>query len=88
LKNGQLRYVSWPKGKGTSEAPDLVLLNGKLQMDGTGRNQRYIFNNGDFRYHLNVNTIGSSSATYGMLEVYKGDNEVLKEAVVSVGRNQ
>jgi len=87
LKDGQLRYTSWSKGKKVSEKPDLVLLNGRLQMDGSGRNQSYAFHNGDFKYQLKVNSIGRSSATYGMLKVYKGVKEVASEAVVSVGRN-
>ncbi len=87
LKDGQLRYTSWSKGKKISQKPDLVLLNGKLQMDGSGRNQSYVFHNGEFKYQLKVNSIGASSATYGMLKVFKNGQEVGSEAVVSVGRN-
>ncbi len=87
LKNGQLRYTSWAKNKKTSQKPDLVLFNGQLQVDGSGRNQSYVFHNGDFKYQLKVNSIGISSATYGMLKVFKGEQEVGSDAVVSVGRN-
>jgi len=88
LKDGQLRYTSWSKGKRVSEQPDLILHNGKLQMDGSGRNQSYVFYNKEYKYQLKVNTIGSSSATYGMLKVFKNGQEVGSEAVVSVGGNQ
>ena len=88
LKDGQLRYTSWSKGKKTSQKPDLILHNGMLQMDGTGRNQSYVFHNGKYKYQLKVNSIGTSSATYGMLKVFKGGQEVDSEAVVSVGRNK
>jgi len=88
LKNGQLRYTSWSKNKRVSEQPDLVLHNGKLKVDGSGRNQSYVFYNKNYKYQLKVNTIGSSSATYGMLKVFKNGQEVSSEAVISVGRNQ
>jgi len=82
---GQLRYVAWPKGKRTSETPDIVLHNGKIAIDGSGRNQRYIFNNGKFSYHLNVNVTGAiSSASSGTLDVFKNNQPILSEVARSV----
>ncbi|MEE9445391.1 MAG: hypothetical protein V3V19_06985 [Cocleimonas sp.] len=82
---GQLRYVAWPKGKSTSEAPDIVLHNGKIAIDGTGRNQRYIFKNGKFSYHLNVNVIGTSRlVSSGTLDVFKNNQSILSEVAMRV----
>ena len=83
--NGNLRYVAWPNSKKLSEAPDIVLLNGKVAIDGSGRNQRYIFNNGKFSYQLNVNVIGTTSSTSsGTLEVFKDNQAILSEVAMSV----
>lgn len=85
IGKGQLRYAAWPRGKDTSETPDIVLHNGKIAIDGSGRNQRYIFNNGKFSYHLNINVIGTSSSTQsGTLDVFKSDQPILSEVALSV----
>lgn len=77
--NGQLRYVAWPNGKRTSEAPDIVLLNGKSVIDGSGRNHRYEFSNGNFSYHLNMNVVSTGSEPARKLEVFNGNKEILSE---------
>ncbi len=77
MKNGRLRYASWPVNTSTTVKPDIVLSNGRLEVDKTGRNHRYVFNNGSFNYHLNVNTKNHQSP--GLLEVYKGNQHFLSD---------
>ena len=82
--NGRLRYASWPVNSGTTVKPDIVLSNGRLEVDKTGRNHRYVFNNGNFNYYLNVKAIGDRSL--GLLEVYKGNQHFLSDNVREIIR--
>lgn len=50
MANDSIRYVSWSKGKSISEKPDLVLLNGKQESQGTMGGCTWIFKNGDWTY--------------------------------------
>ena len=82
--NGRLRYASWPVNSNTAVKPDIVLSNGRLEVDRTDRNHRYVFNNGNFSYHLNVNAKGDQSP--GLLEVFKGNQRYLSENVQEIIR--
>jgi len=44
------RYVSWSKGRPTSEKPDLILYNGIQQARGTMGGWTWTFKNGDWTY--------------------------------------
>jgi hypothetical protein len=83
---GQLRYAAWPVGTKTTDKPDIVLLNGELVFDGSGRNHRYIFKNGDFSYQLNINALNAGELLPGTLEVYKGNKRLLSEAAMEINR--
>lgn len=67
---GQLRYASWALNKSTSDVPDLVLNNGRM-LSGSGRNQRFVFNNGSYSYELSVHAMGASAVPAGLLEVFE-----------------
>jgi len=82
---GQLRYASWPVTKHLSEKPDLVLINGKM-LRGSGRNQRFVFNNGTYRYQLNINSMGADALPTGSLEVYNGQTWVREVATRVIRR--
>ncbi|WP_295652462.1 hypothetical protein [uncultured Mucilaginibacter sp.] len=45
-----IRYVSWSKGRLTSEKPDLILYHGKDEAQGTMGGWTYTFKNGDWTY--------------------------------------
>jgi hypothetical protein len=45
-----IRYVSWSKGRPTSEKPDLVLNNGLEEAQGTMGGWTYTFKSGDWTY--------------------------------------
>jgi len=64
---GVLRYTSWPINTATSAKPDLILSNGRV-IDGNGRNQRFVFDNGTYSYQINVD---GSNMNVGSLEVFK-----------------
>ncbi|GAA0408218.1 hypothetical protein GCM10009133_15970 [Cocleimonas flava] len=84
IGNGRLRYASWPVHAPTSVKPDIVLSDGRLEVDRTGRNHRYVFNNGNFSYHLKVNAQGHQ--TPGLLEVFKGEQRFLTDNVREIIR--
>ncbi|WP_090644966.1 hypothetical protein [Mucilaginibacter sp. OK283] len=46
----KLRYVSWSQGRPTSSKPDLVLINGVEEAQGTQGGWTYTFKNGDWTY--------------------------------------
>ncbi|MBI1781360.1 MAG: hypothetical protein HYR66_08315 [Sphingobacteriales bacterium] len=48
-KNG-LRYISWGKGKNTSDLPDLILYKGVAQQQGTEGGFTWTFKNNDWTY--------------------------------------
>jgi hypothetical protein len=84
LGEGKLRYSAWPIGKKTTNKPDIVLTGGKVIYDDSGRNHRYVFDNGNFSYQLKVNNIGSISTPPGALEVYKGKQRFISEVAMEV----
>ena len=82
IGNGQLRYASWPLNKTTNQPPDLILNNGRIVKNG--RNQRYVFNNGSYSYHLNINNSGINSKPTASLEVLKEGSSVLHEVATQI----
>lgn len=80
---GKLRYASWPTNKNTSDAPDLILTNGRL-LNSSGRNQRFVFNNGAYSYQLNIDSAGARPT--GSLEVFKGGRSWIREVATQVIR--
>lgn len=78
-----LRYTAWPVNKNTSEAPDLILNNGRVY-SSNGRNQHYVFNNGNYSYQLNINSKGLSSHATGSLVVVKNGKPWLREKATKV----
>jgi len=58
---GSYRYASWSIDSQISEKPDLILKDGILIPEGSGRNYRYEFSNGEYTYICSINTIGKYS---------------------------
>ncbi|MDP2634963.1 MULTISPECIES: hypothetical protein [unclassified Pseudoalteromonas] len=83
LGDGNYRYASWSKGKKTSDKPDIVLLKGELEFEGSGGNHSYTFKNGRYSYVLQVTVIGCDTSPPGWLEVYKDEKLLLSDAVIS-----
>ncbi|MGP9670422.1 hypothetical protein ACT3S9_03765 [Pseudoalteromonas sp. AOP31-A2-14] len=77
------RYVAWSIDKKPSDKPDIILTNGDIIFEGSGGNHHYLFKNGRFRYVLHVTVIGCDSSPLGWLEVYKDDDLLMSEPVIS-----
>ncbi|MEO6524101.1 MAG: hypothetical protein ABIN91_20620 [Mucilaginibacter sp.] len=50
MSNNSIRYVSWSKGKSIADKPDLILLNGKEEAQGTMGGWTWTFKSGDWIY--------------------------------------
>lgn len=86
VDDGNLRYAAWSKGKHLSQQPDIILNNGRMIMEGSGRNQGYIFQNGNFSYQLKMNSGVSSQTNAGALEVYQSGKRIMQETANDVRR--
>lgn len=83
LGDGNYRYAVWGINKKPSDKPDMVLLNGDITFEGSGGNHHYTFKNGRYSYVLQVTIIGCDTSPPGWLEVYKDDERLLFEDVIS-----
>ena len=83
LGDRNYRYVVWSSDKRPKDKPDMVLSNGDITFEGSGGNHHYTFKNGRYSYILHVTIIGCDTSPPGWLEVYKDDEQLLKERVTS-----
>ena len=83
LGDHNYRYAVWNIDKRAMDKPDMVLFNGDVTVSGTGGNHHYTFKNGRYSYILHVTIIGCDTSPPGWLEVYKDDEQLLSEDVMS-----
>ena len=79
LGNDKYRYASWKLQQNMSEKPELLLLNGKVEFDGSGGNHSYIFKSGEYTYECSIVEIGEEGAPPAYLTVSKGEKELLNQ---------
>ena len=77
LENQKYRYASWSKDSNISNKPDLVLNNGEWTPDGSGGNHYFTFTNGEYRYTIYVNILGTDETPPFNLEVTQNDKVIL-----------
>ncbi len=82
MGNGDYRYASWSVDKQWSDKPDLILLHGKIEFEGSGGDHTISFANGLYSYVCRVYIIGSYSTPPGYLEVYRNGVKLLSEPVL------
>ncbi|WP_218598779.1 hypothetical protein [Polaribacter sp. NJDZ03] len=75
LKNGDLRYTSWDKPRSTSNKPDLVLYDGKVEQQGTSGGYHYVFKSGEWKYIIENNLIGETKESMGVFLKLLKDGE-------------
>ncbi|QCU74955.1 hypothetical protein [Pseudoalteromonas distincta] len=83
LGDHNYRYAVWNIDKRAKDKPDMVLFNGDVTVSGSGSNHYYTFKNGRYSYILHVTIIGCDTSPPGWLEVYKDDERLLFEDVIS-----
>ena len=86
LGEGNYRYASWPVKSKMSDAPELVIENGKLDFDGSGGNHTYQFKNAGYTYNCYVIIMGTKDSPPAMLTILKGDKTVLAQKASLKGR--
>lgn len=79
LGNSEFRYSSWSKTKSMSDKPDLILINGKMEYDGSGGNQNFVFENGEYVYECLIIEIGEENSPPAILSIKKGEKEILSQ---------
>ena len=79
LKNNKYRYASWEISKKESSKPDLILNNGELEFQGSGRNHVITFTNGNYIYKVYRNIIGEENTPDITLEVEENEKKILHQ---------
>jgi hypothetical protein len=83
LSNGDLRYVSWSKGKSISQKPDLVIPDGEMVQEGTLGGKFWRFKNNDWEYSI-VNQEACANCDENSYELVLTENGKEKSRIVLV----
>lgn len=73
------RYASWSLQQNISEKPEIIILNGKVQFDGSGGNHSYIFKADEYTYECGIVELGDDDSPPAYLTVKKGEKEILSQ---------
>lgn len=80
MPNGKYRYASWGTKQSQAAKPDLILNQGRVEMDGSGGDHHYIFNIGTYQYVVYRNVLGSNETADVTLEVTQKGKKILSQA--------
>jgi len=80
MPNGKYRYASWGTKQSQAAKPDLILNQGRVEMDGSGGDHHYIFNSGTYQYVVYRNVLGTSETPDVTLEVTQKGKKILSQA--------
>ncbi len=79
MGHDKYRYASWRLQQKMSEKPEMLLLNGKVEFDGSGGNHSYIFKSGEYTYECGIVEMGDDGVPPAYLTVSKGEKEILSQ---------
>ncbi len=85
LEDKHYRYASWKKDKLMSTKPDMVIHNCQHEFQGTGGDNEYICQNGDYYYVISHNVI-TGTPPYA-LTVYKVNKNYTSEEQLDSSEN-
>lgn len=80
MRDGGLRYTSWRRGSPLHAKPDLQLLHGMHEFDGSGGNHHYEWHQGKQSYRCVITLLGSGESVPFELEVRRGEEVLQAEA--------
>jgi hypothetical protein len=83
LSNGDLRYVSWSKGKPINQKPDIVILQGEEVHEGTMGSTFWTFSNNNWR-HTIFNQESCENCEQSNYELVLEENGLEKSRIVLV----
>ena len=73
------RYASWSKKGKMSDQPDVIILNGVLDFDGTGGNHSYTFTNDGYSYECYIDEMGARHDIPTILTVKKSEKQLMSQ---------
>ena len=77
MENDSLRYISWSKPKTIADEPDIMLLNGVIESQGTMGGVTYTFKNKEWTYIVDRVFMAETREQEGMfLRLSNGDKEI------------
>jgi len=79
MGNNKFRYASWRLQQNISEKPEMLLLDGKVEFDGSGGNHSYIFKSGKYTYECGIVEMGEDGASPAYLTVTKGEKVIMSQ---------
>jgi len=79
MGNEKFRYASWKLQQSMSEKPELVILNGKVEFDGSDGNHSFIFKTDEYIYECGIVEMGEDDAPPAYLSISKGEKEILSQ---------
>jgi hypothetical protein len=79
LKDQTYRYASWDINKAMNEKPDLVILNGQLNIEGSIGNQIFEFKSLDYQYTISDEQVKGKNSK--MITIFKNDSVIQKEII-------
>ena len=82
MGNNKFRYASWRLQQNISEKPEMLLLDGKVEFDGSGGNHSYIFKSGKYKYECGIVEMGEDGAPPAYLAVTKGEKVIMSQNAI------
>ena len=82
MGNNKFRYASWRLQQNISEKPEMLLLDGKVEFDGSGGNHSYIFKSGKYTYECGIVEMGEDGASPAYLTVTKGEKVIMSQNAI------
>lgn len=79
LATGKMRYAAWKSTEDESLEPDLVLVNGEMEIQGTGGNFAIVFTNDNYTYTIFRNFIGDQNRPDATLVVERNGQIILAQ---------
>jgi hypothetical protein len=79
LKDQTYRYTSWNINKTMKEKPDLVMLKGQLNIEGSIGNQIFVFKNKDHKYTISNEEVQNNYSK--MMTIFENDSFIQKEMI-------
>lgn len=79
IGGGKYRYAAWKNNQDQSKKPDLVLMNGKLKIEGSVGNHSFEFKSGAYRYYVERHIIGGESDAEASILVEKNGKILMQQ---------
>lgn len=79
LKDDQFRYASWKIDSNQLTKPELVLLNGIYDSEGSGGNHTISFKNNKYTYLIHRNILGNENTPPITIEILKNNEIILNQ---------